>query len=61
MKEKKFDQIGYINGYNNEHYDRFTLIMPKGMKDELKAKAKEQGKSMSAYILDIIDQEGVNK
>ena len=55
MAEKKFDQISYINGYNNEHYDRFTLIMPKGMKDELKAKAKEQGQSLSAYILDIIE------
>lgn len=55
MAEKKFDQISYINSFNAQHYDKFTLLLPKGKKEELKAKAKEQGKSLSAYILDIIE------
>lgn len=53
---KEFNATDYKRAYNEEHYERFTLWMPKGMKDELKAKAKEQGKSLSSYILDIVNE-----
>ena len=56
--KEKFDQIQYVRDYNAEHYERFTLLMPMGMKDELKAKAKAEGKSLSSYILDIIKEHG---
>ena len=56
--KEKFDQIQYVRDYNAEHYERFTLLMPKGIKDELKAKAKAEGKSLSSYILDIIKEHG---
>lgn len=55
-QNKEFDAVKYKNEYNSEHYERFTLLMPKGMKDDLKARAKEQGKSLSSYILDIVNE-----
>lgn len=57
-KSTKFDPVKYKNDYSTEHYERFTLLMPKGMKDELKSKAKAEGKSLSSYILDIVNKYG---
>lgn len=56
--DKKFNATNYKRAYNDEHYERFTLWMPKGMKGELKAKAKAEGKSLSSYILDIVNKYG---
>ena len=48
--ENKFNSTDYKRAYNEEHYERFTLLMPKGMKDELKAKAKKQGSKVRALV-----------
>lgn len=48
--EEKFDQIKYQNEYNKQKYDRITIMVPKGVKEELKAKAKAEGMSMNEYI-----------
>lgn len=47
---EKFDQIKYINQYNKENYDRIYLMVPKGKKEAIKAKAKAAGKSINEYI-----------
>ncbi len=56
MEEKKFNEVKYKNDFNNEHYDRVSLMLPKGMKSELKQIAAERGyKSVNALILAAIE------
>ena len=40
--EKKFDQIKYQNEYNRKNYDHINIMVAKGKKDIVKAKAKEK-------------------
>ena len=42
--------------YNEKAYDRLTMNIKKGRKDELKAIAEEQGQSLNAFILTAIDE-----
>lgn len=55
QKSEDFDQVVYQNQYNKEKYDRFSLILPKGKKDELKTIAKERGMSLNEFINMAID------
>jgi plasmid stability protein len=50
MEPESFDAVAYKNAYTNEHYDRFSLILPKGTKRELQAIAARQNQSMNAVI-----------
>ena len=43
--EKKFDQIKYQNEYNRKNYDHINIMVAKGKKDFVKAKAKEKGEA----------------
>mgnify|MGYP000916637589 CR=1 FL=1 len=46
------------NAYNAKAYDRFSLMLkPKGRKAEVQAYASAKGKSMNAYIVDLIDKD----
>lgn len=38
------------NRYNEKVYDRITLVVPKGKKEELQAYAASQGESLNAFI-----------
>lgn len=43
--------------YNENNYDRLFITVPKGKKDEYKAKAYEKGyKSLNQYIIDCIER-----
>ena len=42
------------NRYNKEKLDRFLVSVPKGQKAEIQAYAKAQGKSLNAYIVELI-------
>ena len=44
-----------VNKYMSEKYDRINLVVPKGRRDELRAKAEAEGKSLNAYIVDRIN------
>ena len=57
MAEEKFNAVKYRNSYDREHYDKMLLSFPKGSKDLIKSKAKESGKSVSQYILDLVKRE----
>lgn len=48
---EKFDQNKYIREYNEKNYDRIQLRIPKGMKAEWQARAKEEGKSLTEWII----------
>ena len=38
------------NRYNEKVYDRITLVVPKGKKEELQAYAANQGESLNAFV-----------
>ena len=42
--------------YNENNYDRLFITVPKGKKDEYKAKAESEGKSLNQYIIDCIER-----
>lgn len=44
------------NKYNQKNYDRFILNLPKGEKERYKAIAEESGMSLSAYIIQAIEE-----
>ena len=54
---EKFNQIKYINQYNKDNYDRIYLMVPKGQKEIIKAKAKAVGLSINEYINRLIEKE----
>lgn len=43
--------------YNEANYDRLYITVPKGKKEEYKAKAKTLGKSLNEYIVERIERE----
>ena len=52
MRNKRSGKTSYAshNKYNAKAYDRFSLFMPKGQKDVVKAEADKQGQSLNGYI-----------
>lgn len=55
-KKEDFNQIAYQNEYNRERYDRFSLMLPKGRKAELKAIADQKGMSLNELINSILTE-----
>ena len=43
--------------YNKEKRDNLNINLPKGKKDEYKAFAESQGKSLTALIVELIERE----
>lgn len=41
--------------YNKKAYDRISLVVPKGQRAEIAARAAEQGKSLNRFILDAVE------
>lgn len=54
LKNKIERQYSRQNEFNRETYDRVSLMLPKGMKEVIKAKAVEQGKSINGFIVDTL-------
>lgn len=46
----------YVNDYQKEKYDRITVMAEKGKKAEYQAAAKLQGKSLSAFVMQCVDE-----
>ena len=46
-----------VNKYMAEKYDRINLVVPKGRREELRAKAKAAGKSLNSYLIGLIEGE----
>ena len=44
-----------VNKYMRNNYNRFSLIMPKGKKEEYKAHAAKLGLSLNAFITKAIE------
>lgn len=45
------------NNYIARTYDRINLLVPKGEKEEIKARADKSGESVNAYINRLLDQD----
>ena len=45
-----YEKIKYNNQYNKENYDKITILVPRGEKDEWKAFAKQNGISLTEMI-----------
>lgn len=43
--------------YNKKAYDRFLITVRKGERDEIKKYAEEKGKSLNAYIVELIEKD----
>lgn len=46
-----------VNKYMSENYDRINLVVPKGRRDKLRAKAEAAGKSLNSYLIGLIEGE----
>ena len=48
----------YKNNWQKENKDRLLLLLPKGGKEKMKARASEAGaKSLNAYIVGLIEKD----
>ena len=50
------EKTDYKRAFNEQKYDRLFITVPKGKKDEYKAKADAEGKSLNQYIIDCIER-----
>nr|DAO96029.1 MAG TPA: Alginate and motility regulator [Caudoviricetes sp.] len=48
--------FNYINEYQREKYDRITVMASKGKKAEYQTAAKQRGLSLSAFIMQCVDE-----
>jgi len=56
MAEEKFNEVKYKNDFAKEHYDRISLMLPKGMRESLKQISERRGfKSVNALIVAAIE------
>lgn len=52
-----FDAIAHYNQYKREHYDRLSLLIPKGGKQQLQELAKNKdGISVNKLIIEAIEK-----
>ncbi len=54
MSEKRED---YRNRWQKENQERIIVMVGKGQKDKIKAHAQEQGMSLNAYIVSLIERD----
>ena len=47
--------VRYNNEFNKKRYDRINLMVPRGKKEIMQEKAKENGESLNAFINRAID------
>lgn len=50
-----FDKTKYQNDYVRENYDRVTVLIPKGKRDDIKRLAKSKGMSANQLIVEALE------
>ncbi len=45
----------YVNEYQKQKYDRITVMADKGKKEQYQAAAKLRGMSLSAFVMQCVD------
>jgi len=56
MNKEKFNATKYKNDFAKEKYDKFLICVPKGRKTIIQEFAKTQGKSLNAYVVELINK-----
>ena len=51
-----YDKYTYDNAYKRAHYDRTTVMLPKGKRADLQAYARQAGTSVNAVIIAALEQ-----
>ncbi len=55
-KRKLEERYNKQNEYNREKYDRVSVMFPNGYRDVVREKAKSQGQSLNAFILEAVKE-----
>lgn len=50
------NKLARTKEYNKENYEQIKLQVPKGTKEVIKAAAEKEGKSMTAYIMEAVNE-----
>lgn len=50
-----FDQHQYNNDYTRAHYDKVSVLFPKGKAAEIKQAARDKGLSISQFIVEAVE------
>ena len=50
MARKTFTSTAVKTRWNRRHYDRLTLLLPKGYKEVIKKYTEEQGLSINGFV-----------
>ena len=53
--EAQANNTAYRNEYERQHYDRITILLPKGKKKDLQEYAEANGKTVSRLIIDLLE------
>lgn len=57
MSNEKFNPTKYKNEFQKQKYDRLVINVVKGEKEPIQEFAKSQGKSLNAYIVELIKED----
>lgn len=55
QEEGKFNQTKYINDFKRANYDRVIIEIPKGQREVWRSLAADEGKSLSAFIRELVE------
>lgn len=56
-EEQKRRHQQYMNQYNRENYDRYTVMLPKGTKQIYREFAERRGHTLNGYINMLLAEE----
>lgn len=57
MKKERFNQMEYNSQYQKNNYERVVIIVKKGQKEKIKARAEALNMSTNAYITSLIEKD----
>jgi uncharacterized protein (DUF1778 family) len=55
-KENKFNKNEYDKEYHKKNYDRINIVLKKGVREQIKAAAEKEGKSLNSFIVDAVTE-----
>ena len=50
------NKLARTKEYNKANYEQLKMQVPKGTKEKIKAAAEKQGKSMTAFIMEAVNE-----
>lgn len=50
------NKLARTREYNKENYEQIVMRVPKGVKEKIKAAAEKEGKSMTSYIMEAVNE-----